>query len=436
MELFSHKAEQIVLGNCINRQNLIGDLARILTAESFYYDKHKYIWKSFVELSAKGVVPDVITISDDLEKKGKIELVGGSSYILELFNASVDFSNTEHYADIIKNKEELRYFYELFSNKSQEIQTGTTTDASKIISEISDKLINFNLKDSEKNTSISEISREYTKLQENYVDKKSQGLEFLGIPTKYASLDRATEGFQPECLWTVAAFTSVGKTTYMMNLIKKLLDQGKNVCVFSLEMSKEDLFSKLLALELEMSPVEITKGLLNNDIYKKQLLAKQKYIEKKLSVYTECINVEDIVLTMKGENLKEHVDVFFIDYVQNVSSEKSSSQFSLINTAVKEIQAITRKLKTTTVILSQISNESNKSGGVLEVGGKDAGAIRAASNVFIYLKRDGTEEEILERYKSGMDVPIKLILNKNRMGRIGSFNLNLKQKSGIMYEPI
>jgi len=436
MELHSHEAEQIVLGRIISGGILSPSHAKALSEASFYFDAHKLVWCSILELSEEGASLDVISISDILDKKKKLDIVGGSSYLVELVNKSFEAKNIDHHIVIINNKAELRYFWEFFSKQADDIKNGKTVNSSNIISDISNKLISFNPSGAEEHTSIADISRIYTRLQEKYAEKKSQGIDYLGIPTKYAALDRATDGYQPECLWTVAAFTSVGKTTYMINLIKKLLDQDKHVCVFSLEMSKEDLFSKLLALELDISAVEITKGLLNNEIYSKQVSAKKKYMEKNLTVYTECVAIEDILLTMKSENIKNKIDVFFLDYIQNLTSKKSLDQFKLLTFAVKEIQTLTRKLKTTTVLLSQISNESNKSGGVLEVGGKDAGAIRAASNVFIYLKRDGTEEDILEKYKTGMDIPMKLILNKNRMGRIGSFNLNLKQQSGVMYEPL
>jgi replicative DNA helicase len=436
MDLFSYEAEQIVLGSLLSQPNSLGQVSKLLEEASFYYDKHKALYASILSLQGRGIIPDIMTVSDDLEKSKQLEFVGWSSYLAELINRSIGFPNLLHYAEIIKNKAELRYFWEFFVQKSDDIKNGKITNAENLISDVSDKILHLNSGKIEENTTISEICQLYSKLQEEYAEKKAQGIDNLGIPTKFASLDRATDGFQPECLWTVAAFTSVGKTSFMINLVKKLLDQDKRVCIFSLEMSKEDLFSKLLALEVESSAVNITKGLLNNEIYAKQVSAKQKYQDKKLSVYTECVSIEDILLSMRTEMLKERVDVFFIDYIQNLTSKKSVDQFRLINLAVKEIQTLTRKLKTTTVLLSQISNESNKVGGSLEVGGKDSGSIRAASNVFIYLKREGTEEEILERYRTGQDIPLKLILNKNRMGRIGSFSLNLKQESGIMYEPL
>lgn len=434
--LASHEAEQIVLGSLLSQPKLLPEVAKLLNDTSFYYDKHQALYASILSLQEHGTVPDIMTVSDDLEKAKKLEYIGGSSYLAELIRKAIGFPNLLHYAGIIKNKAELRSFWEFFVKHAEDINAGTITDVSKIVEETADKILNLNTENSEKNTTLNEIAKLYTDMQEKYAERKAQGFDYLGIPTKFASLDRATDGYQKECVWGIAAFTSIGKSTFQTNLIKKLLDQDKRVCLFSLEMSKEDLFAKLLALEVEASPVEITKGLLNNEIYPKQVAAKQKYFDKKLSIYTECINFEDIILTMQSEMLKEKVDVFFLDYIQNITSKKINDQTKLVTLAAKELQKMTRKLKTTLVMLSQISNEANKTGGVLEVGGKDAGAIRAASNVFIYLKRDGTEEEILEKFKTGQDMPMKLILNKNRMGRIGSFALNLKQESGIMYEPL
>ena len=87
-------------------------------------------------------------------------------------------------------------------------------------------------------------------------------------------------------------------------------------------------------------------------------------------------------------------------------------------------------------MLSQISNEDNKSGNILNVSGKNSGSIKSASNLFIYLKRDGTEDEIVEKYKTGEDIPLFGIINKNRHGSIGSRKLKLKQKTGEIFEPV
>jgi replicative DNA helicase len=437
MELYSHEAEQIILGSLLNKPESLPAVSKTIHDTSFYFDKHRLVWGAILSLQNDSVIPDIITVGDFLEKSKKLDYVGGVSYLAELVSKSIGFPNLLHYAEIIREKENLRNFWEFFITKADDIKTGKITDYQKILQETSDKILSLNSGNIETHTNISDICQLYTKLQEEYAEKKAQGIDFLGIPTKYASLDRATEGFQKENLWTIAAFTSIGKSSFMINLAKKLLNQNKRVCIFSLEMSKEELFSKLMAIEIDLSPHEITKGLLNNETYAKQLLAKQKLNDQKISIYTECSSVEEILLSMRAEMLKEHVDVFFIDYIQNITSQKIfGDQFKIITAAVKNIQTLTRKLKTTTVLLSQISNESNKVGGTLEVGGKDSGSIRAASNVFIYLKREGTEEEILERYRTGQDIPLKLIVNKNRMGRIGSFSINLKQESGKMYEPL
>ena len=434
MKLYSEHTEQIILGGLLSRHRLLLTLGVRLSDIYFYFDKHKAILRAILSLQSKSVIPDIITVSDELEKNKQLTYVGGSTYLSEIINISTDFSNIDHYITILRNKYELRTFWEYFTTSATDIENGNITNANKLLKQTADKILNLNFNNVEKNIKISDICNEYTKVQEQYAEKKAQGSEFLGIPTNFHSLDRATDGFQQETLWTVAAYTSVGKTTFMINLIKNLLEQDKSVCVFSLETSKIDLFSKLLALEVNYSPTEITKGLLEDEIYKEQIKAKQKYKDKKLNIYTGYSYIEDILLTMQNEVIKNKTNVFFIDYIQNILSKNSADQFRMVNSAIKQIQLLTRKLNVTTVLLSQVSNESNKSKSSLDIGGKDAGAIRAASDIFIYLKREGTEEELLEYYKNGSDIPIKIILNKNRMGKIGSFLVRMKQKSGIIYE--
>ena len=226
MELYNLKAEQIVLGKLLNES--LPEVVKILKSSYFYFDKHKVIYEAILSLQTTAKA-DIVTVSDFLENKKKLDFIGGSSYLSEIINGSFIGKNVIHYAEIIKNKAELRNFWEFFQQKAEDIKTGKITDHKKCLQDTTDKILAISNSEIENNTTISEICQEYTKLQEEYANNRAEGKTLLGIPTKYASLDRATDGFQPETVWTIAAVTSVGKSSFQINLIKKLLDQDNNL---------------------------------------------------------------------------------------------------------------------------------------------------------------------------------------------------------------
>jgi replicative DNA helicase len=227
----------------------------------------------------------------------------------------------------------------------------------------------------------------------------------------------------------------VGKTSFAMNLIKSLLTaQNRRVVLFSLEMSKTDLLAKLIALEAQISPLATIKNASDPEISEKSLEAMGKLHSRNLTIYSEVDDIDEIILLMQFETLKDPVDVFFIDYLQNITSATAKDEYHLLTNAVKKIQTTTRKLKTTTVLLSQVSNETKRTTGMMDVDGKGSGAIKAASNFFMYLKREGLEDEIAKYFETGADIPLKCIINKNRHGKIGAFNLFLKQNTGEIIE--
>jgi replicative DNA helicase len=305
-----------------------------------------------------------------------------------------------------------------------------------LLSEISKDTFQISNNSTDEDTSIKYAIDQFSLKQDKYEERLNSGEEYLGIATGIKSLDKSIEGLQPEHLITLSAFTSTGKSTMAMNIVKNLLNRDKRVCIFSLEMSKVDLIGKLLALETGIPTVRLIKGLRDDVVYAEQKLAKENLLNKKLIIYSEISNVEDIVLAMQSEMTKDKVDLFVIDYIQNITGAININEYQLMTYAIKLLQQVNRQLKSTLLMLSQVSNETIKSTETFNIQGKNSGSIRHASDVFIYLKRDATEDELTEIYNNGSDVPLKCIINKNRHGRIGSFKLNLKQKIGEFYEPI
>jgi replicative DNA helicase len=434
-ELFNLEAEKSIIGELLRGGNDTPFILATLKPENFYDAKNEIIFRIISELSQDGNKIDLVTVSEKLEKEKKLDTIGGNSYLASAVQFNLENFGAKAHTKIVRELFTARKSWEALAGGAHKIKDGKYEKIENILSETFNEVVKVSSQNAEEKIGIQDIINEFTKVQDEYVKLKESGQELLGIPTGYKSIDRAIDGYRPEHLWTIAAQSSVGKTSFTINLIKSLLmAQNRRVVLFSLEMSKTDLLAKLIAIQAQVSPLATIKNASDPEIAEKSLNAMGELHSRRLTIYSEVDDIDEIILLMQFEMLKDPVDVFFIDYLQNITSASAKDEYHLITNAVKKIQTTTRKLKATTVLLYQVSNETKRATGCLDVDGKGSGAIKAASNFFMYLKREGLEDEIAKYFETGADIPLKCIINKNRHGKIGAFNLFLKQTTGEINE--
>lgn len=432
---YDEKIEKMIIGHIFSK-NHVDILMKKVKKEYFYFSKNEIIFQACRDVYKDCGAVDLTTVSGLLKKENTYEKIGKSKYLTECISESLNEFNFKYQLKLLKELYKLRIFQESLQHTIYKIEHGKYENVNSLISEFNKKLFDVNSQAIEEKVDIKSVIESFSKRQDEYSQKKVDGKQYLGIPTGYKSLDKMCEGYNPEHLMSFAAYTNVGKTTLMINLVKKLLDQDIPVCIFSLEMSQEDLFGKLLSTETGIPKKKLLKDLSDNEIYATQEEAKNRLSKKKLFIYSQLSNVEDIVMTMQTERIKNKVQVFFFDYIQNISSENNINEYQLLTYGIKLLQQVNRRLKTTLVLLSQVSNESSKASTELNIEGKGTGAIKAASDLFVFMKRNGDEEEITNCVNNNIDIPIKVIVNKNRHDYFGSFMLNHKLSTGEMYEPI
>lgn len=430
------EAELSVIGSILQNSKVYPEISRAVVVNDFYVSAHRTIYEAIVEIAKSGGTIDILTVAEALESKGKLDGIGGSGFLASAVNNTPSSSNGIHYAKIVRKHAILRGLI-IAGYEIHELGYDTEKDISASIEEANRKLLHISSFGRNENTDIKSMTNDFEKRQIEYADAIISGKKILGIPTGFRFFDEATDGLQPHDLITVAAFTSVGKSGFTLNMTRNLLNDGRRVVIFSLEMSQQDILSRIMALELNCHSYDVLKGLAETNEEKYQLIRKatEDMSKKKLSIYTSLQTVDEIILAMQEECLREPVDLFIIDYIQNISSSKYMDEYSLLTDAVKRLQRTISSLNSTVIVISQISNDSQKKQDVLNVQGKGTGSIRAASDLFLYLKNEGTEEEILQHLNNGTDVPMLAVVNKNRItGKVFSAELARDQRTGKIYE--
>lgn len=242
---------------------------------------------------------------------------------------------------------------------------------------------------------LDERKQDYTKDPiEEYEEYKSQYSELqdgdiMGMSTGIEPLDNATLGLIPNHIWVCGAYYGYGKTYFAINMVNSVLQQGKRALFFSLEMTSSEIIQRLVSLRTGLNLVE-TVGRLPED--KKKLRDEQEAFiykaikEKRLIIDDSARDGNNLVGKMMTEEMKQHVDFVSIDYIQLLAGE---DQYESLRDLTKKLQGATKKMGTTTLILSQVNNDSQDKGNFSKTDGfKGAGDIGQIANVAIKIVRE------------------------------------------------
>lgn len=292
----------------------------------------------------------------------------------------------------------------------------------RIINEISEV-------ESAKSDAVS-IVDEWRKSRELYKQKFQNGVGIIGMSTGYPKLDEAIDGLREGHIWILAGYTNAGKSTSALNIVAKLIQENKRVVFYSLEMSSNDIISKLLGIMLKINGNSLIKGKEHEELETSLL----KIIESNLSIHTDKFELQEIIFSMTKEKLSG-ADLFIVDFVQNVTLKGSKGEYETTTTTAIDFQRTARKLSTPTILLSQISNEGakNQTDGVMYF--KGSGALGAVADLAIEVKvAEERNEEFYKKMRDGVDVYITWTIKKNRHGATGSIDMSFNGRTGFIKE--
>lgn len=417
------EAEASLLGAILIDTDAIIKIADHISVDDFFDAKHARIYEAMRVLYEKRSPIDVLTLADQLKGNGFLEMVGGASYLTELTNFVPTAAHVEQYADIVAQKALRR---RLIAASSDMAELGQ--DESKSLQELIEEAESRFFEVSQQHVKQSVVSLEsvlaesFERLDDLHKDKN----KLRGIPTGYRDLDNILAGLQRSDLFIIAARPSMGKTAFVLNLAHKIATQAKeSVLVFSLEMSKEQLVDRLLAMESGVDAWSLRTGRLTDDDFEKLGEAMGTLSEAKIYIDdTPGITVSDLRTKARREAHTQKLGLIIVDYLQLMSG---GSKFGSDGNRVQEISEISRGLKSIArelnvplVALSQLSRsvESRQPKIPQLADLRESGSIEQDADVVAFLYREDYYEPDSER-KNIMDVLIK----KHRNGPTGGIEL-------------
>mgnify|MGYP001424775433 FL=1 len=334
-------AEASLLGAILIDTDAIVKIADRISVNDFYDQRHARIYEAMRTLYERRAAIDVLTLADQLKGTGFLEMVGGPAYLTELTNYVPTAAHVEQYADIVAGKSMRRRLISV-SNEVATLGQDESKSIQELIEEAETKL--FEVSQSHVKQSVISLenilAESFERLDELHRDKG----KLRGIPTGYRDLDNMLAGLQKSDLFILAARPSMGKTAFVLNLAHKIATEAKeSVLIFSLEMGKEQLVDRLLAMESGVDAWALRTGKLTDSDFERIGEAMGTLSEAKIYIDdSPGITVSDLRTKARREAHNDRVGLIIVDYLQLMSG---GSRFSSDGNRVQEISEISRGLK-------------------------------------------------------------------------------------------
>ncbi len=414
------QAEQTVLGCMIKDKTSIAQSAEALRGEDFYRESHKIIFNAIYELYSKDIPADMVTLIEKLKSTEKLQIVGGITYITELSNSVESTINVNSYIKIVEEKSILRKLIKASADITEECYSNQE-DVPSVLDKAEKRVFDI----AEKRTSsdfepISNVlERGFEQIEKIFNNKG----ETTGIPSGFKELDAKTSGFQPGDMILIAARPSMGKTTFAINIAEyAAIREGKNVVVFSLEMSKEQLAYKILCSEANVDMLKLRTGELEDGDWER--IAKASGPIAASNIYIDdTAGVSVMEMRSKCRRLKiEHgIDLIVIDYLQLMSGSSSSeSRQQEVSEISRSIKALAKEMHCPVIALSQLSRapEQRADHRPMLSDLRESGSIEQDADLVMFLYRD----EYYNKETEDKNIA-ECIIAKQRNGPVGTVKL-------------
>lgn len=423
--------EEAVLGAMMLEKNAYTSVLEILKAEAFYRPEHQTIFTACKKLFEEGEPIDILTVTSALRKSGELESVGGGYYITQLTNRVSSSANVEYHARIIAEKHIARELIRI----SGEISTEAFEDGADALSlldtaqqkifEVSEGTIS---KDVEK---IEDLLKKTIKNLENIKDHENT---LTGIPSGFVEMDRETSGWQKSDLIIVAARPGMGKTAFALSVARNAaVDFKKAIAIFSLEMSGEQLVSRLISAETEIISQKMRNGNLSSEEWERlnnkitPLSAAKIFIDD-----TPAISVFELKAKCRRLKAQQNIEMIIIDYLQLMRGEENKGQGNReqeIGYISRSLKGLAKELQVPVIALAQLSRAVETRGGnkkPMLSDLRESGSIEQDADLVMFLYRP--EYYQITEFEDGVPTQglAEIMLAKHRHGSVGEFRVRFQ----------
>ena len=422
--------EEAVLGAMLIDKKGVDEVIDILQPDAFYKISHQLIFDAIYQLFQGSQPIDLLTVSSELRKKGKLEAVGGEFYLVQLSQRVASSAHIEFHARIILQKFIQRSLIKI-SNEIIESAYKESTDVFELLDEAESKLYDVTQGNIKKS---SETAQNLVLEAKKKIEEISKRDGLSGVSTGFEKLDKLTSGWQPSDLIIIAARPGMGKTALTLSMARNIA-VGKQIPVafFSLEMSSVQLITRLISSETGLSSEKLRTGKLADHEWQ-QLNVKVTDLEKAPLFIDDTPSLSIFDLRAKARRLSSQhgIKLIVVDYLQLMTagaSSKTGNREQEISTISRNLKALAKELNIPVIALSQLSRAVETRGGTkrpMLSDLRESGAIEQDADIvsFIYRPEYYNIDEWDDDERTPSEGQAEFIVAKHRNG--GLDNIRLK----------
>lgn len=414
------EAERSVLGAGLLSRDAVADIVEVVKPEDFYDGSNKEIFTTMLDMFRENKPVDIVTVCDELKRRKALEAVGGRSYVATLSSDVPSTTNAGEYAKIVAEKASMRQLIRT-AEEIRERAFEENQDTNDILDHAEKSI--FDIAQSRQSNDYSAL-KDVLLTDMSLIDEaiKNKG-QVTGITTGFKRLDEVTSGLQRSDLVIVAARPSMGKTAFALNIAQNAAVKGDaSVLMFSLEMSKEQLGQRLLAMESKVDMENIKKGKIERADWDRIMLAVDTLSGANIQIDdSPALSVFEIKNKCRRMKAEHGLDLVVIDYLQLMRSEgKAESRQQEISNLSRYLKLLAREMDCPVIVLSQLSRAPEQRPNHRPVLSdlRESGSIEQDADIVIFLYRDDYYNEDSE--KPGV---CEVNLAKHRSGPTGSLEL-------------
>jgi replicative DNA helicase len=413
-------AEEAVLGSVLINPEAYFNVAQFLKDEDFFIVKNRWIWSAFVELHEQRSSIDVLTVSEELERRGRLAEVGGAAYLTSLVNAVPTAIHAEAYGRIVEQASVRRRLIEAATTiarlaiESESHIDEVVDQAEQTLFGVTERRLSGDLRP------IKQVVSEYYDRVQYLYDHRD---EPLGVPTGFLDLDRLLGGMQKSDLLIVAGRPGQGKSAFLLSVAKHAAQvHRKHVAVFSLEMSNEQLVQRMISQETRIDAQRLRLGQLREDEMDVFVHAASVLGDTPMFLDdTPAISALELRTKCRRLHAEHTIDLVIVDYLQLMTGDtRSDNRVQEVSYISRNLKTLARELNVPVLVAAQLSRAVEQRHGQRPMLSdlRESGSIEQDADVVMFIYHpDDWDNDPLRKDVSG------ILVEKHRTGPVGQVEL-------------
>ncbi len=424
-KLFDLEAEYSVLGTMIVQPSYSFRGVELLNPEDFFKEEHRNLFRFVRDLIAEGYTEsqlNEISFKDELEKRGLLEKVGGENYLLLLIEYALEnYEKFESACKIVKDKSLLRRIVRVGKRINELVEE--TPDPELLIETLEKEV--FSLSEDRVTNSLVHVGEVIPEIISQIEELASRREVVTGLPTGFFQLDQMTSGLQQSDLIILAARPSMGKTAFALSIAYNVaVREGKTVAFFSLEMSKEQLITRLMAQDAKIPLHKIRSGFLKPQEIDLLLKSADKISQAPIFI-DDTPGISILEMRAKARRLlaEKGLDLIIVDYLQLMKGVKrTESRQQEVSEISRSLKGLAKELNVPVIALSQLSRQvehrADKRPQLSDL--RESGSLEQDADIVLFIHRPEVYKKNPDPEEQGI---AEIIIAKQRNGPIGTVRL-------------